>query len=135
MVAAPVTLRSDSVPVTLKLSKRFYGTFGQEVTNELVDTLNAVDISYRAEFRELFGAHFGQLRTEMDKLAVELRAEMKQIESRFESRFIQQDGRIAAFQEKLSGDLKSMKPELIGWMVGLSFVSVALGILTRAWTR
>jgi hypothetical protein len=104
----------------------------------IVDALNAVDTSYRAEFRELFSSHFGQLRAETDKLAVELRSEMKQLEAGLKAnvdiRIARLEGRMDAFQEKATGDLKAMKSELVGWMVGLWFVSVALAILARAWT-
>ena len=88
------------MPVAIKLSKRFYDTLGQEVANEFVDALNAVDSSYRSEFRELFSAHFGQLRAEMDKLAAELRAEMKQLESRLDAKIDRLDLRMDAFQER-----------------------------------
>jgi hypothetical protein len=40
------------VPVTAKLPRKFYETFGDDITNELVEWLNQVDASYRAEFRE-----------------------------------------------------------------------------------
>ena len=109
------------MPVALKLSKQFYETVGQEVADEFVDALNAVDLSYRTEFRELFAAHFGQLRAETERLAVELRA-----------RIDLQDERIEKIRAQVNGDLKGMKSELIGWMVGLWFVSVALALLTRA---
>lgn len=49
------------MPVTAKLSRKFYDTLGDEATNELVDWLNTVDLSYRQEFRDLFQAHFGAL--------------------------------------------------------------------------
>ncbi len=64
------------MPITAKLSRKFYETLGDEVTNELVTWLNAVDESYRAEFRDLFGANFGQVRAEMAALRTEVRAEM-----------------------------------------------------------
>lgn len=130
------------MPVAIKLSKRFYDTFGQEVTNELVDALNAVDTSYRAEFRELFSAHFGQLRAEMERLAAqlrgemnqlgtELRGEMKQLELRLDARIDRLEGRMTAFEQKLSGDLKAMKSHLVAWMVGLWFATAGLAILAR----
>ncbi len=34
------------VPVTAKLSKRFYDVLGEDVANELVDWFNAVDLAY-----------------------------------------------------------------------------------------
>jgi len=64
------------MPVTLKLSKLFYDTFGQEATDELVDALNAVDQSYRSEFRELFEAHFGRLQAEMKQLETRMGAKL-----------------------------------------------------------
>ena len=41
------------MPVTAKLSKRFYEVLGEDVANELVDWFNAVDLTYRADLREL----------------------------------------------------------------------------------
>ena len=41
------------MPVTAKLSRRFYETFGDEVTNEVVEWFNQVDLTYRGDLREL----------------------------------------------------------------------------------
>jgi hypothetical protein len=41
------------VPVTAKLSRRFYETFGDETTNEWVDWFNQVDAQYRSELKDL----------------------------------------------------------------------------------
>ena len=49
------------MPITAKLSRKFYEKLGDEVTNELVSWLNAVDDSYRQEFRELFEVNFGRV--------------------------------------------------------------------------
>ncbi len=55
------------MPVTARLSKKFYETFGEDVTNELVNWFNDVDATYRADLRELnelnlarFDAKLGQ---------------------------------------------------------------------------
>jgi hypothetical protein len=64
------------MPITAKLSRQFYEKLGDEVTNELVTWLNAVDDSYRQEFRDLFDANFGQVRAEMAQLRAEMRGEM-----------------------------------------------------------
>ena len=53
------------VPVTAKLSRKFYDTFGDEITNEFVEWFNNVDATYRAELRE-------QNRVIQDKLVTEL---------------------------------------------------------------
>ena len=41
------------MPVTARLSRRFYEKFGDETTNELVEWFNAVDATYRADLREI----------------------------------------------------------------------------------
>ncbi len=79
------------MPVTLKLSEEFYERLGHNVANELVDTLNAIDVSYRQEFRELFDANFRRLETRMDAL-----------ESRLEAR--------------MDAKLAELKSELLRWM-------------------
>jgi hypothetical protein len=64
------------VPVTVKLSKRFYETFGDEVADELVGLLNAADDAYRREFRDLFEAHFGRLEARVDAKLEALKSEL-----------------------------------------------------------
>lgn len=92
------------MPITAKLSRQFYEKLGDEVTNELVTWLNAVDDSYRQEFKDLFAANFGQVRAEMGQVRVEmaqLRSELGQLEVRM-------DG-------KLDTKLEKLKSDLLGW--------------------
>lgn len=42
---SPTPADEPRVPVTAKLSKRFYGVLGEDVANELVDWFNAVDLT------------------------------------------------------------------------------------------
>ena len=65
------------MPITARLSRRFYEKLGDEVTNELVDWLNAVDQSYRQEFRDLFEANFSRLDARLAQQSAELRAELR----------------------------------------------------------
>ena len=41
------------MPVTARLSRRFYETFGDDLANELVNWFNDVDAIYRSDLREL----------------------------------------------------------------------------------
>jgi len=88
------------VPVTAKLSRKFYERFGDDIANELVDWFNMVDATYRSELRELnelnytrFDAkleqHVVELETKIDRLAVELRAEMQVGFARMDQQFAQ----------------------------------------------
>jgi hypothetical protein len=65
-----------AVPVTAKLSRRFYEAFGDETTNELVDWFNGVDAQYKSELRELADAYYGRFRAELKAEITGLRAEL-----------------------------------------------------------
>jgi hypothetical protein len=59
------------VPVTAKLSRRFYDKFGDEIANELVDWFNMVDATYRTELRELNDLNFGRFEAKLDQRLAE----------------------------------------------------------------
>lgn len=62
--------------VTARLSKRFYETFGEDVTNELVDWFNTVDATYRADLRELNETNFARFDAKLEQRMAELRADI-----------------------------------------------------------
>jgi hypothetical protein len=64
------------MPVTAKLSRRFYERFGDEIVNELVEWLNQVDATYRSELRELNELNFARFDAKLDQRSAELRAEI-----------------------------------------------------------
>src|SRR5213592_5184827 len=65
------------VPVTARLSKRFYDVFGEEIATELVDWFNAVDATYRADLRELNELNFARFDAKLEQRLAELRSEME----------------------------------------------------------
>jgi hypothetical protein len=73
------------VPVTARLSKRFYDVFGEEIANELVDWFNAVDATYRADLRELNELNFARFDAKLEQrlaeLSASLRIEITQVKS------------------------------------------------------
>src|SRR5256886_14211447 len=62
------------VPVTARLSKRFYDVFGEEIANELVDWFNQGDKTYRADLRELNELNFARFDAKHEQRLAELRA-------------------------------------------------------------
>jgi hypothetical protein len=64
------------VPVTAKLSKRFYDVLGEDVANELVDWFNAVDLTYRADLRELNELNFARFDAKLEQRLAELRGDL-----------------------------------------------------------
>ena len=65
------------MPVTARLSRKFYETFGDEIANELVEWFNAVDATYRSELRELNELNF-------QRFDAKLEQRLAQMESRLE---------------------------------------------------
>jgi len=55
------------MPVTARLSRRFYEKFGDEVTNELVEWFNAVDATYRAELREINELNYARFDAKLEQ--------------------------------------------------------------------
>lgn len=66
------------MPVTARLSKRFYDVLGEDVANELVDWFNAVDLTYRTELRDLNELNFARFDAKLEQRLAELRAEFRQ---------------------------------------------------------
>jgi hypothetical protein len=111
------------MPVTAKLSRKLYETFGDEDTNELVDLLNSVH-TYRGELRELNEANF-----------VRFDGKLAELNGRWE-------GRIAAFDAKLEQRLAELRRDLsieianaqqatLKWMFTF-WVPTAVGIIGTA---
>src|SRR3954469_10413947 len=73
---AGLSSKEQQVPVTAKLSKRFYDVLGEDVANELVDWFNAVDLTYRTDLRELNELNFARFEARLDQRMAELRTEL-----------------------------------------------------------
>ena len=69
------------MPVTAKLSRKFYETFGDDIANELVEWFNQVDATYRADLRELNELNFARFDAKLDQRMAELRKELAELKS------------------------------------------------------
>jgi hypothetical protein len=112
------------VPVTARLSKKFYETFGDDVTNELVNWFNAVDATYRADLRELNDLNFGRFDAKMVERLAELRGELKVA-------LAQLDTRVATLgdtlRKEMTQGLEQLKSDLLKWMLTF-WVSTLIGL-------
>ena len=86
------------MPVTARLSKRLYDVLGEDVANELVDWFNTVDLTYRADLRELNELYYARFEAKLEQRLAELRTE-----------------------------IAGLRTELVRWMFGF-WVSTLLGI-------
>lgn len=64
------------MPVTARLSRKFYETFGEDVTNELVDWFNSVDATYRADLRELNELNFQRFDAKLEQRLAEVKSDL-----------------------------------------------------------
>ena len=79
------------MPVTAKLSRRFYEKLGDEVTGELVDWFNAVDATYKAELKELNELNWERFKATLHE-------------------------EIASVRGDLRSEMQAMKADLMKWM-------------------
>lgn len=64
------------MPLTVKLSRKFYEKFGDDIVDELVTVLNTVDASYRLELREQNEANFARFEARLREELATLRADL-----------------------------------------------------------
>lgn len=63
------------MPVTAKLSQKFYERLGDEIANELVNWFNAVDATYRSDLKELNELNYARFDAKVDQRFAEARVE------------------------------------------------------------
>ena len=66
------------MPVTAKLSQKFYEKLGDELANELVEWFNQVDATYRADLRELNELNFARFDAKLEQRVAQLDAKLEQ---------------------------------------------------------
>src|SRR5437867_2537672 len=66
----------SGMPVTARLSRKFYDTLGEDITNELVDWFNSVDATYRSDLRELNESNFARFDARLEQRVAELRRDL-----------------------------------------------------------
>ena len=66
------------MPVTAKLSRKFYDQFGDEIANELVEWFNKVDETYKSELRELNELNFTRFDAKLEQRIAELRGDLRE---------------------------------------------------------
>jgi hypothetical protein len=106
------------MPVTAKLSLRFYEKFGEEIANELVEWFNSVDATYRSELRDLNELNFARFDAKLEQRVAELDARIER--GLAEVR--------AEFRATLSRELGSLRVELIKWSF-VFFATAALAVI------
>jgi hypothetical protein len=101
-----------SVPVTAKLSREFYDRLGEGVANELVDWLNAVDATYRADLRELNEVNFARFDAKVEQRLAEQDAKW---ERRISEVVVEMRTGFAALDARFDGKLSALRSDVVKW--------------------
>ncbi len=122
------------IPIA-KLSREFYDRFGDKLTDELVNCLNSIEASYRAEIKDLFAAHFGRFEEKLERRTAETATHFAHFEekvARFAERF---EHRLATtkaeLRQEIAGlrvEMHSVKADLIKWTF-VFWAPVALALI------
>jgi len=69
-------MQLSDMPVTAKLSRKFYEKLGEDVTNELVEWFNSVDATYRNDLREVNELNFARFDAKLEQRLAELKSDL-----------------------------------------------------------
>ena len=97
------------MPVTAKLSRKFYDRLGEEIANELVEWFNAVDATYRADLRELNELNFARFDAKLEQRLAEFNARLEQRLAEFAAHFEQRLAGFAAGLEQVTRRLSELQ--------------------------
>ena len=100
------------MPVTAKLSRKFYERFGDDIAGELVDWFNAVDSTYQNQLREMNEMNWERFKGELRAQSGDMRAEF------------------AHFREEIRTELAGLRSDMMKWMfIYWSGTMAAMGAL------
>jgi len=104
------------MPVTAKLSQKFYQRLGDDIATELVEWFNAVDATYRSDVRAIADAQSARIDAQMGQLRAELRQEIGELRAEMRAGFTAVNDRFLALETRRDAKLEALKSELLRWM-------------------
>lgn len=97
------------MPVTAKLSRRFYEVLGDDVANELVEWFNQVDATYRADLFRMNEANFGRSDAKLEQRFAEFELKIDRRFAQFEAKVNQ---RFADLEAKVDRRFVEIRAEI-----------------------
>lgn len=88
------------MPVTAKLSRKFYDRFGDDIATEFVDWFNAVDLTYQTQLKEINELNWERFKTALQAEGAAIRAELR-------GEFREGLAQVRIEMAKLAGDLRT----------------------------
>src|SRR5689334_25408949 len=99
------------MPVTAKLSRKFYEKLGDDVANELVEWFNSVDATYRSDLRELNELNFARFDAKLEQRFAQLDAKLEQRLTQLDAKLEQ---RVSELRAEIQVRVAEAKNELDG---------------------
>jgi len=116
------------MPVTARLSLRFYEKLGEDVANELVEWFNSVDATYRSDLRELNELNFARFDAKVEQRIGVLEARVDQRIGALEAKLEILEARLV---QRIESRIGSVRHDMLRWMLASwsSMMLVLLGTL------
>ncbi|HVZ50312.1 MAG TPA: hypothetical protein VG916_16120 [Gemmatimonadaceae bacterium] len=106
--------RDASMPVTARLSRRFYDAIGDDAANDLVNWMNDVDATYRTDLLRLNEANLDRFSAEIERHAAVLRAEMDRGLGELRAEMDRGLGELRAEMDRGLGELRAEMDRRLG---------------------
>ena len=103
------------MPVTARLSRKFYERLGEDIAKELVDWFNAVDATYRNDLRQLNELNFQRFDAKVEQRFAEFRVEIERRLAKVEAKLGES---VAQLREEIRTGLADRHTSTLEWMFG-----------------
>jgi hypothetical protein len=101
------------VPVTAKLSRKFYERLGDDIAGELVDWFNAVDATYQTQLKEMNELNWERFKATLQAEAAAIRGELHAEAAAIRGEL---QAQAAAIRGDLRSEMAAMRADLLRWM-------------------
>ena len=111
------------MPITAKLSRKFYETFGDDIANEFVAWFNSVDAQYSMDLQAMLDQRFAAQDARIEQRLAAVIAKLDQCATRAELA-----EKIGGLRQELRDGLANLRAELIKWSF-VFFATAALAVI------
>ena len=108
------------MPVTAKLSSKFYERFGDDIAGELVDWFNAVDVTYQTQLKETNELNWERFKATLQAEAAAIRADMAKMDAGLREEMAKMRGENGRMEGNLRSDMVKMDEGLRREMVKIN---------------
>lgn len=101
------------MPITARLSRRFYDKFGDDIVDELVEWLNQVDLAFRTELHQANEFAVGRMEARLEHRLAEFGAGLR---GEIQALRTEMHREIQGLRAEVLSEIHGAKAEVIKWM-------------------